>query len=168
MFCPAQMNRIFFPYRARHHTRFRQSLNAVDQHIRAQLKAYAIQPTAQRLAIAATVLHTDRHPSADEVFETVNREFPTVSRATVYNTLNLFVEKGLCRTLTLREGRIVYDPNMAPHHHLLDEESGRIYDLPWDALEVTLNTPIEGFDVTTMEVVVRANRRNDGMLRRDA
>jgi len=140
----------------------------VDQHIRAQLKAYAIQPTAQRLAIAATVLHTDRHPSADEVFETVNRELPTVSRATVYNTLNLFVEKGLCRTLTLREGRIVYDPNMAPHHHLLDEESGRIYDLPWDALEVTLNTPIEGFDVTTMEVVVRANRRGGGMLRRDA
>ena len=57
------------------------------------------------------------------------------------------------------EGRIVYDPNMAPHHHLVDEDSGRIYDLPWDALELTLNTPIDGFDVTTMEVVVRANPR---------
>ena len=135
--------------------------------IRAQLESYAIQPTAQRLAIAAIVLHTERHPSADEIFETVNQELPTVSRATVYNTLNLFVDKGLCRTLTLREGRVVYDPNMAPHHHLLDEESGRIYDLPWGALEVTLHTPIDGFDVTAMEVVVRANRRDDPTSRRD-
>ena len=125
--------------------------------LRPTLERHGVQPTSQRLAVAGVVLHSTEHPSADEVFEAVNAENPTVSRATIYNTLKLFVDKGLCRTLTLREGRIVYDPNMAPHHHLLDEESGRIYDLPWDAVQVTLNTPIDGFDVTTMEVVVRAN-----------
>ncbi len=113
------------------------------------------------------MLYTTDHPSADEVFEAVNAKHPAVSRATIYNTLKLFVDKGLCRTLTLREGRIVYDPNMASHHHLVDEDSGRIYDLPWDALQVTLNTPIDGFDVTTMEVVVRANRRDTATSGRD-
>ena len=133
----------------------------------ATLTAHAIQPTAQRIALAEVVLHSTQHPSADEVFEAVNTDHLTVSRATVYNTLKLFVDKGLCRALTLREGRVVYDPNMAPHHHLVDEDSGRIYDLPADAVKVTLNTPIDGFDVTTMEVVVRANRRDTATSGRD-
>ena len=124
-----------------------------------ELQRYDITPTAQRLAVASVILQTDRHPSADEIFTAVNGSHPRVSKATIYNTLNLFVDKGLCRALTLREGRVVYDPNMAPHHHLVDETSGRIYDLPENSLSVTLHTPIEGFDVTTMEVVVRANPR---------
>lgn len=127
--------------------------------LRKHLQNHQITPTAQRLAIASVVLSTDLHPSADEVFSAVNDAHPRVSKATVYNTLNLFVERGLCRALTLREGRVVYDPNMTPHHHLVDEESGRIYDLPCDALSVMLHEPLEGFDVTTMEVVVRATKR---------
>ena len=135
---------------------------------REQLLARDIQPTAQRIAVAAVLLGSDRHPSADEVFEAVNEEIAMVSRATIYNTLNLFVERGLCRALTLQEGHVVYDPNMSPHHHLVDEASGRIYDLPWGTLEVTLNNPIDGFDVTSVEVVVRANRREDPTSQRGA
>lgn len=143
------------------------SLSAVHA-LRDQLLAHGIQPTAQRIAVGAVLLGSDRHPSADQVFEAVNTEIPMVSRATIYNTLKLFVERGLCRALTLQEGHVVYDPNMAPHHHLVDEASGRIYDLPWDALEVTLNNPIDGFDVTSVEVVVRANRRGEPTSTRDA
>jgi Fe2+ or Zn2+ uptake regulation protein len=74
------------------------------------LRSHGIQPSAQRLAVAAYVLDTEAHPSAEQVWGRVRERFPMISRATVYNTLNLFVEKGLLRQLALSEGSVVFDP----------------------------------------------------------
>jgi Fe2+ or Zn2+ uptake regulation protein len=123
------------------------------------LETQGIKPSAQRLAIARYVLHTQDHPSADEVWGEVRRAFPMVSRATVYNTLNLFVQRGLLRHLVLTEGRLVFDPNVEKHHHFIDEDSGRIYDLPWDTLKVSRVEQLEGFDVRDYQVLVRGKRR---------
>jgi Fe2+ or Zn2+ uptake regulation protein len=125
----------------------------------AVLEAHGIKPSAQRVAIADYVLHTDEHPSADEVWERVKRVFPMVSRATVYNTLNLFVAKGLLRHLVLTEGRLVFDSNVDKHHHFIDEETGKIYDLPWDTLEVSRVEQLKGFDVRDYQVLVRGKKR---------
>src|SRR3954453_20378163 len=73
------------------------------------LRAHGIQPSAQRVAVAEYMLQTDAHPSADQVWPTVRQYFPMLSRATVYNTLNLFVEKGLVRQHVLAEGKVVFD-----------------------------------------------------------
>jgi peroxiredoxin (alkyl hydroperoxide reductase subunit C) len=89
----------------------------------ALLEQHGIKPSAQRVAIASYVLHTDEHPSADEVWTRVSKTFPMVSRATVYNTLKLFVERGLLRQLVLTEGRLVFDANTDKHHHIIDEGS---------------------------------------------
>ena len=70
-----------------------------------------------------------------------------LSRATVYNTLNLFTEKGLLRELVLAEGKVVFDPKLDPHHHFLDEETGEIVDVPWSALDVRRVHSLNGFDV---------------------
>ena len=59
-----------------------------------------------------------------------------VSRATVYNTLKLFVERGLLRQLVLTEGRLAFDANTDKRHHIIDESTGKIYDLPWDHVTV--------------------------------
>ena len=74
------------------------------------LKDHGIKPSAQRVAVAQYVLHTDEHPSADEVWTRVKKHFPLVSRATIYNTLHLFVEKGLLRQSALTEGRVAETP----------------------------------------------------------
>ena len=100
-----------------------------------------IQPSAQRVAVADYVLYTTDHPSADQVWAEVKRSFPMLSRATVYNTLNLFTDKGLLRELVLSEGKVVFDPKLEPHHHFLDDESGEIVDVPWSALDVP--TPLK-------------------------
>ena len=71
------------------------------------------------------------------MFQAVRKRFPMLSRATVYNTLNLFVEKGLLRALVLAEGKVVFDPKTDAHHHFIDETTGAIHDVPWDALEVS-------------------------------
>ena len=128
------------------------------QSIRTRLAEHDIKPTAQRVAIADIVFGNHQHPSADEVFELAKKELAVVSRATVYNTLNLLVRKGLCKALVLAEGHTVYDPNTAPHHHLIDEESGAIYDLPLEAVSVEIADSIEGFDVENVEVIVRGRR----------
>jgi len=125
----------------------------------ALLEERGIKPSAQRVAIARYVLHTDEHPSADEVWARVKRAFPMVSRATIYNTLNLFVEKGLLGHLVLTEGRLVFDSNVDKHHHFIDEDTGKIYDLPWDTLKVSRVEQIKDFDVRSYQVLLRGSKR---------
>ena len=119
------------------------------------LKDFGINPSAQRVAVAQYVLHTDEHPSADEVWTRVRERFPHVSRATVYNTLNLFVEKGLLRQFVLTEGRLVFDSKTDDHHHFIDEDSGKIHDVPWDAVKVSNVSKLDGFEVREYQVVMR-------------
>lgn len=127
-----------------------------------RLRDHGINPTAQRLAVATYVLATHDHPSADEVWSRVREAFPLVSRATVYNTLNLLVEKGLLKSLILTEGSVIFDPNVRPHHHLVDADSGRITDLSWDTMDVSGVERVaerEGMDVEEYQVIVRGRRR---------
>jgi Fe2+ or Zn2+ uptake regulation protein len=125
----------------------------------ARLKEHGIQPSAQRVAVAQYALHTDEHPSADQVWARVRRSFPFISRATVYNTLNLFVQRGLLQALVIAEGRVVFDPKTDRHHHFLDEQTGSIHDVPWEALEVKHIQNLRGFDVRAYQVVLRGRRK---------
>lgn len=122
------------------------------------LRDKGVQPSAQRVAVAKYALKTHDHPSADEVFERVKRSFPMISRATVYNTLNLFVEKGLLARHVLAEGKVVFDCEVEPHHHFVDDATGRIHDVPWDAIQVGPVDRLAGFDVREYQVVLRGRR----------
>lgn len=122
------------------------------------LEQAGIQPSAQRVAVAEYVLVTEDHPSADQVWARVKQTFPVLSRATVYNTLNLFVEKGLLRELVLSEGKVVFDPKLSPHHHFVDDETQNIVDIPWEALQVKQVDTLEGFDVREYQVVMRGRK----------
>ena len=124
-----------------------------------QLKQHGIQPSAQRVAIAAYVLHTDEHPSADLVWKRVQERLPYVSRATVYNTLNLFVEKGLLRSLSLADESVVFDPKTERHHHFIDEETGEIHDVPWEKVQVCNVEALRGFEIHDYQVVIRGVRK---------
>lgn len=81
-----------------------------------------------------------------------------VSRATVYNTLNLFVKKGLLRELVLTEGSLVFDPKLERHHHFIDEATQQIHDLPWDAVKVSKIDGLPGYQVREYQVVVRGKK----------
>ena len=123
------------------------------------LRECGIQPTPQRVAVAEFVLRTDTHPTADEVWATVRRCCPTLSRATVYNTLNLFAEKGLLKLQPLKDGVIVFDAHVEPHHHLIDDETGKVFDVPWNAVKIAGAATLEGFEVREYQVVMRGRRR---------
>jgi len=130
----------------------------MDQDLATTLRDHGIQPSAQRLAVGAYVLATEDHPSADQVWAHVQERCPMLSRATVYNTLNLFVEKGLLRQLVLAEGKVVFDPKVDRHHHLIDEETGRIHDVPWNAVAVGNVSRLKGYEVDEYMVVMRGRK----------
>jgi Fur family transcriptional regulator, iron response regulator len=130
-----------------------------------RLRDSGIQPSAQRVAVADYVLRTIEHPSADLVWKRVREHFPWISRATVYNTLNLFVEKGLLQRLNLSEDSVVFDPITDTHHHFIDEQTGVIHDIPWDRVQVCNVETLREFEVHDYQVVMRgtikpARRRN--------
>ncbi len=140
---------------------------AQSDSVREILEAAGIQPSAHRLAIAKYVLFTEDHPSADDVLAEMKRQSEAgqgpsmISRATVYNTLNLFAEKGLLKQLAISEGRVVFDPRMDTHHHFVDTDTGEIYDLPASRVPLGPLTGFEEFHVNEVQVVVRGTRRVD-------
>ncbi|MEB3283908.1 MAG: Fur family transcriptional regulator [Candidatus Sericytochromatia bacterium] len=103
------------------------------------LRGCGVQPTAQRIAIGRYVLCDADHPTAEQVKAWVDKNFPKISLATVYNTLKVFVSAGLLKELRLPDrDAIVFDSNMQPHHHFLDAKSGAVYDLPLESVQLTV------------------------------
>jgi len=82
-----------------------------------------------------------------------------LSRATVYNTLGLFVKKGLLRQLPLAENSVVFDPNLERHHHFIDQKTGAIHDVPWNSLEVRKVGALKGYEIREYQVVMQGRRR---------
>ena len=140
----------------------RLSPKSVNPNLPGRLREAGIQPSAQRLAVAEYVLDTVDHPSADQVWAEVKLRLPMISRATVYNTLNLFVDHGLLRQHLLAEGRVVFDPNTAPHHHFVDDATGAILDVPWEAVDVRRVDDLKGLDVREYQVVMRGRKKGRG------
>jgi Fe2+ or Zn2+ uptake regulation protein len=92
------------------------------------LRAAGLKATPQRLAILRALDGDETHPTAQELFERLHDEFPTLSVATVYNTLSALTRMGRCAPLELG-GPLRFDPNMNPHDHAVCESCGRIRDV---------------------------------------
>ena len=99
-----------------------------DQLVEA-LRAHGITPTHQRIEIALALFGRMEHLSADQVMAVVNGRHTETSKATVYNTLKLFVEKRLVREVIVDHSKVFYDPNTGPHHHFYDVVTGEITDI---------------------------------------
>ncbi|MBI4755381.1 MAG: transcriptional repressor [Betaproteobacteria bacterium] len=96
-----------------------------------------INVTHQRVEIAHALFSRMEHLSADQILSLVNGQHAESSKATVYNTLKLFREKGLVREVIVDPSRVFYDPNTAPHHHFYDVVSGRLTDIPADQIHLS-------------------------------
>ena len=101
------------------------------------LRDRGINPTHQRIEIAHALYSRNEHLCADQVLALVNERHPETSRATVYNTLNLFVEKGLIREVIVDPNRVFYDPNTQPHYHVYDTRTGRLTDIDATGIRIT-------------------------------
>lgn len=96
--------------------------------------------THQRLVIWETLATLPGHPSPEEVYAGVKEEVPSISLATVYKTLHLFIESGLFREVSLHHGSMRVETNAAPHHHLVCRVCKSITDI--DAEQIDLRGPL--------------------------
>jgi Fur family iron response transcriptional regulator len=120
------------------------------------LRRHGINPTHQRIEIAYALYSRSEHLSAEQVLAIVNERHPETSRATVYNTLNLFVESGLIREVIVDPNRVFYDPNTRPHYHLYDVRTGRLTDIDAKDVQVSgLPTLPPGVIAEGLDIVVR-------------
>ena len=123
------------------------------------LRSHDINPTHQRIEIAHALFSLQEHLSADQVMAFVNTRHPETSKATVYNTLKLFIEKRLVRELIVDPSKVFYDPNTSPHHHLYEIDTGKLSYSGAEYMHVSglppfpAGTVIEGIDL-----IVRVRR----------
>ena len=116
----------------------------------ADLKRAGLKLTPQRLAIARELDGDESHPTAQELYERLRPAFPTMSFATVYNTLDALAKHGLIRTIRLGTA-VRFDPNTMAHHHAVCDACGIVLDLP--AEDPPKNA--HGFSVRTEERTYR-------------
>lgn len=128
-----------------------------------RLQDYDILPTQQRLQIAQVLLTRDQHLSADQVLELVNATGSRVSKATVYNTLGLFAQKGILREVNVDPSRVFYDTNNSPHHHFYNIDTGQLSDIDPREIPVDqLPDAPQGTSVDGVEVIIRVRAQTEG------
>jgi len=94
-----------------------------------RLQQAGLRATAPRLAVLEVLERHRGHPAADEVWEALRRDHPTISRSTVYKTLDAFVATGLCRRITGDGTRLRVDGTPDDHHHAVCRSCGAIFDV---------------------------------------
>src|SRR2546429_2616385 len=107
---------------------------SASQRCEGRLSDCGIRPTAQRVRIATLLLSAPQHLSAEQILACLRAAGARVSKATVYNTLNLFAAHGLIRQLSVDGSRAWFDSNVEPHYHFHDLESGSLIDVPVPAV----------------------------------
>jgi Fur family iron response transcriptional regulator len=115
---------------------------AERKRLQSLLSAHGVQPTAQRVRIAELLFSRDQHLTAEQVLQALSLEGARVSKATVYNTLNLFAARGLLRALNVDPQRGQFDSNVAPHHHFHVEDTGVLIDVPPGTVEFSRLPPL--------------------------
>jgi Fur family transcriptional regulator, peroxide stress response regulator len=93
------------------------------------LVSRGLNPSYQRVRILEYLMERRDHPTVGMVYDALSGEMPTLARATVYNTLNALVEKGLATALTIKSEETSYDFKRESHHHFLCKRCGSILDI---------------------------------------
>jgi Fur family iron response transcriptional regulator len=127
---------------------------------RSILERRGVRPTSQRVRVAELLLTAPRHLTAEQILATLRQSSGRVSKATVYNTLKLFVAQGLARQIHADPERCVYDSTMTPHHHFQDLETGEMIDIRPEDLAFSRMPPLPaGTEIADVEVVIRLRRK---------
>lgn len=104
----------------------------------ADVKRAGLKLTPQRIAIVRELADDLTHPTAQALFDRLRPAFPTMSFATVYNTLEALTRCGLVQTVRSLDlgGAVRFDPNAEAHHHAVCDACGTIHDVPIERVDV--------------------------------
>lgn len=112
-------------------------MNHTFEELSEKLAIYEIRPTFQRFKILDYLIKNPCHPTVDRIYKELHREIPTLSKTTIYNTLNLFQKTGLVRALMIEDNETRYDIITEIHGHFKCDICGFIsnFGLNIDTIE---------------------------------
>lgn len=136
-----------------------ESMTVPQETFAQKLADSGLRNTPQREVIYSVLLQKRDHPTADEVFARVKAELPTISLATVYNCLEALVQCKLVRAVNFEREPTRYCPNLRPHAHFHDDQTGSTHDidLPPDLLERVQAILPPGYDAASVEISFRGS-----------
>ena len=121
-----------------------------------------IAPTPQRLEVASILLERPQHLSAEQIIDRLRESGSKVSKATVYNSLKLFGEKGLVKELTVDPERRFYDSTTRAHHHFFNVDTGELSDIPDELVRFSeLPALPNGTESESIEVLIRVRAQRE-------
>jgi Fur family iron response transcriptional regulator len=127
-----------------------------------KLRAKGVKPTRQRIEIGMLLFAAPCHLSAEKIITELKVRGSRVSKATVYNTLNLLTSHGLIREVSVDPERQFYDSTNEPHHHFYNVDTCELIDIALDELEFSrLPSLPPGTEAQDVEVVVRVRNQQN-------
>lgn len=123
------------------------------------LRAKKIKVTPQRMAVYSILKKTDTHPNVEMIYQRLKPDYPAMSLATVYKTVDILKKVGLIQELSVGEGGLRYDANIKPHSHIFCEVCGKVDDVEQYPLDELQNHFLfekvkkeTGYDVTLVQL----------------
>jgi Fe2+ or Zn2+ uptake regulation protein len=105
------------------------------------LNSHGIRPSAQRVKIYEYLFQNRNHPTADKIYLALSPSMPTLSKTTVYNTMKLFISKGVAIVVNIEDNEVRYDADTSVHGHFKCRGCGGLFDF-----RVGKNMEIDGLD----------------------
>lgn len=127
-------------------------MSLTTEEITAKLLEREIKPSFQRIKIFEFLVNHHIHPTVEEIFNGVHKEIPTLSKATVYNTLNTFIEAKLLRVIIIEGHETRYEFGLHDHGHFKCESCGKIYDFSIDFDSLNAGNDLSGFEINDKDV----------------
>lgn len=115
------------------------------------LKENGIKPSYQRIKIYEFLMNNKEHPTVDSIYNALNDSIPTLSKTTVYNTLKIFIEKGIAMAITIDEMEARFDADISLHGHFKCENCQKVYDFNVD-FESALTDELSGFEILEQQM----------------
>ncbi len=145
-----------------------------DDHLKRKLhdlmKSKGIQPTSQRIEIAYAIHQKKQHFTISQINETINGNDSKVSRASLFNSLNLFIKADLVKEIQINTNEAIYDSNMDQHHHIYNLDKKKFIDINidlkdekkiWDILVKNIDpNKYKNLKLKDFKILVQANERN--------
>ena len=128
--------------------------------VQERLKLYGLRPTRARTRIGMILLDKPKHLSAEQVHLKLKQKGYSISKATVYNTLNAFAECGIVSEVKIDPSRTYYDSTTKPHHHFYNVDTGQLMDIATDDISVE-NIPRlpDNTEIQDLEIVVKISNK---------
>jgi Fur family iron response transcriptional regulator len=133
--------------------------------LRKRLRAANLRPTRQRVTLGWLLFaRSDRHLTAEMLYEEARGAKAAISMATIYNTLHQFTRAGLLREIIVEGSRTFFDTNPRPHGHFLVEETGALVDIPLRDLKLVQPPKApDGYEIDRVEMIIRVKRSSNAV-----